>query len=366
MRAAVLHAVGQPLEILDLELDPPKRGEVEIRMLASGVCHSDVHRAAGDWGPVSLTVLGHEGTGIVEAVGEGVEGLEPGRRVVLSWFPSCRRCPACTAARPWECSGSSANDHLQQDGTTRLHTAGGRDVLAYLSIGTFAEREVVPAAAAVPVPDALPHELAALVGCCVATGVGAVRNTARVPAGASAAVIGLGGVGLSAVMGAALVGASPIVAVDRDPGKLQRATRAGATETILATHDDEETLRSMLETTGGGPAFAFETAGLASTAELCLRSLPVGGTAVLVGLPPIGVRASIELFGFVDGSRRILGSNYGWSVPERDFPLLAADYLAGRLPLDLLVEERISLDEVERAMESLRRGEGARRIVVFE
>lgn len=335
-------------------------------MLASGVCHSDVHRADGDWGPVRPTVLGHEGSGVVEAVGEGVEDLEPGQRVVLSWFPSCGRCSACKAGRPWECSGSSANDHLQQDGTTRLHTAAGRDVLAYLSIGTFAEREVVPAAAAVPVPGAVPPELAALIGCCVATGVGAVHNTAQVPAGASVVVIGLGGVGLSAVMGATLVGASPIVAVDRDPEKLQLASRAGATETVLAASDEEETLRNILEATGGGPAFAFETAGLASTAELCLRSLPIGGTAVLVGLPPIGDRAFFELFGFVDGSRRVLGSNYGWSVPERDFPLLAGHYLAGRLPIELLVEERILLGDVERAMDSLRRGEGARRVILFE
>lgn len=366
MRAAVLHAVGRPLEVMDLELDAPRRGEVEVRMLASGVCHSDVHRADGDWGTVRPTVLGHEGAGVIEAVGEGVDGLEPGQRVALSWFPSCRRCSACKAGRPWECSGSIANDHLQQDGTTRLHTADGRNVLAYLSIGTFAEREVVPAAAAVPVPAAVPSELAALIGCCVATGVGAVRNTADVPAGASVCVIGLGGVGLSSVMGSALVGASPIVAVDRDPAKLELASRAGATETVLATSDEEETVRNILDATDGGPAFAFETAGLASTAEICLRSLPIGGAAVLVGLPPIGDRASLELFRFVDGSRRILGSNYGWSIPERDFPLLAADYLAGRLPIDLLVEERIGLDEVERAMDSLRRGEGARRVIRFE
>jgi S-(hydroxymethyl)glutathione dehydrogenase/alcohol dehydrogenase len=366
MRAAVLQAVGRPLEVLELELDLPRQGEVEVRMLASGVCHSDVHRADGDWGSVRPTVLGHEGAGVVEALGGGVDGLERGQLVVLSWFPSCRRCSACTARRPWECSGTSANDHLQQDGTTRIHTSDGEDVLAYLSIGTFAEREVVAAVAAVPVPRDVPPEVAALIGCCVATGVGAVRNTARVPAGVPVAIVGLGGVGLSAVMGGALVGASPIVAVDRDPAKLQLASRAGASEGVLATSDHEETLRNIIQATGGGPAFAFETAGFASTADLCLRSLPTGGTAVLVGLPPFGDRASVELFDFVDGSRRILGSNYGWSVPDRDFPLLAEHYLAGRLPIDLLVEERIALDDVERAMDALRRGEGARRVILFE
>jgi S-(hydroxymethyl)glutathione dehydrogenase/alcohol dehydrogenase len=365
MRAAVLPAPGRPLEILELSLDPPRGGEVEVRMLASGVCHSDVHRADGDWGPVPPTVLGHEGTGVVEAVGEDVEGLEPGRRVALSWFAACRRCAACGAGRPWECSGTTANDHVQLDGTTRLHAADGSDVLAYLSIGTFAEREVVPAAAAIPIPEEVPPEVAALIGCCVATGVGAVLNTARVHTGASVLVVGLGGVGLSAVMGAALAGASPIVAVDRNPEKLRLASLAGATECVLGTEDMDETLRTIHASTGGGPSFAFETAGLASTAELCLRSLAVGGTAVLVGLPPFGARASIELFPFVDGSRRVVGSNYGWSVPERDFPLLAEHYLAGRLPLDLLVEERITLDDVQQAMDSLRRGEGMRRIVVF-
>ncbi|MGZ8624073.1 MAG: zinc-binding dehydrogenase [Actinomycetota bacterium] len=150
-----------------------------------------------------------------------------------------------------------------------------------------------------------------------------------------------------------------------EPREAAAASHAGATECVLATEDVDETLRAIRGSAGDGPSFAFETAGLASTAELCLRSLAVGGTAVLVGLPPFGARASIELFPFVDGSRRVVGSNYGWSVPERDFPLLAEHYLAGRLPLDLLVEERITLDEVQQAMDSLRRGEGIRRIVLF-
>ncbi len=184
------------------------------------------------------------------------------------------------------------------------------------------------------------------------------------PSGTPVAVIGLGGVGLSAVMGAALMGAGPIVAVDPDAAKLELAARMGATASVLA-RDDEATLAGIREATGGGPVFAFETAGLAETATLAIRCLPTGGAAVLVGLPPIGHRASFDVFRLVGGSRRIIGSNYGWSVPEVDFPRLAGHYLAGRLPVDLLVEERIGLDEVNRAMDALRRGEGARRVIVF-
>ncbi len=364
MRAALLEAAGQPLRVAELVLDPPKAGEVLVRMLASGVCHSDVHRADGDWGPVVPTVLGHEGAGVIEAVGDGVDGLDPGRLVVLNWFYPCRRCRACAEGREWLCSGSRSDDNLQMDATTRLHTPDGADVLAYLSIGTFGERAVVPAQAAVPVPE-VPPEVAALIGCCVATGVGAVANTANVPAGAPVVVIGLGGVGLSAVMGAVARGASPVVAVDRVPKKLELADRMGATATVLAV-EDEATLGTIRDLTAGGAEFAFETAGRTETAELAIACVRPGGTTVLVGLPPIGAPASLDVYEVVDKSKRVVGSLYGWSVPSRDFPLLAQRYLDGVLPIDLLIEERIGLHDVNRAMDALRRSEGARRVIMFE
>lgn len=218
--------------------------------------------------------------------------------------------------------------------------------------------------AAIPMPSGTPDEVAALVGCCVATGVGAVLKTAEVPAGASVAVWGLGGVGLSIVMGARLAGATPIVAIDQVGAKLERALAVGATDAVLAADDPAETLAAISAITGGGPEFAFEAIGLPATIEAAIGSLPPGGTAVLVGLTPFGMRASFDVFPLVDGSRRILGSNYGFAVAAVDFPRYASLFLDGRLPIDRLVDERIGLEDIEVAFAAMRRGEGVRRIVV--
>jgi S-(hydroxymethyl)glutathione dehydrogenase/alcohol dehydrogenase len=276
--------------------------------------------------------------------------------VALSWYFPCLRCRQCQAGRQWLCTDSGSLRHRQADGSTRLHRADGTDVLANLAIGTFAEATVVPAEAAIAMPDGTPDEVAALIGCCVSTGVGAVLKTAAVPAGASVAVWGLGGVGLSTVMGAALAGAAPIVAVDRVAAKLERALAAGATDAVLAADDPGATLAAVRAATGGGPEFAFEAVGLPATIEAAIASLPPGGTAVLVGLTPFGIRASFDVFPFVDGSRRILGSNYGFAVASADFPRYASLYLAGRLPIDRLVDERIPLDGIEDAFTAMRRG----------
>ncbi len=238
-------------------------------------------------------------------------------------------------------------------------------MLPFLGLGTFAEAAVVPAVAAVPIDGDVDPAAAALIGCCVSTGVGAVLKTAKVPAGASMVVYGLGGVGLSIVMGAVLAGATTIVAVDRSREKLDRAARVGATAGIVAAEDDDETAASVREATGGGADFAFEAIGLRSTIELALRSVRAGGTAVLVGMTPLGVRASFDTFDVVDRSLRILGSNYGFAVGALDFPRYAGLHAAGRLPIERLIERTIRLDEVEDAFEALRRGEGARRVVRY-
>jgi Zn-dependent alcohol dehydrogenase len=208
--------------------------------------------------------------------------------------------------------------------------------------------------------------VAALIGCCVSTGVGAVLKTAEVPAGASVAVIGLGGVGLSCVMGAALAGASRIVAVDRVASKLDVACSVGATDGILATDDRAATIEALRDLTDGGPDFVFEAIGRVPTAELAIEALPLGGTAVLVGMTPFAARASFAVYPLVDGSRRILGSNYGFADPAVDFPRYAALHLAGRLPVERLIDRRIALDEVEGAFDRLRSGEGLRQVLVFD
>jgi S-(hydroxymethyl)glutathione dehydrogenase / alcohol dehydrogenase len=365
MRAAVIERPGTPLVIEDLVLEEPREDEVRVRMLASGVCHSDLHVRDGEWERPGPIVLGHEGAALVEALGPGVTGLRPGQLVALTWYAPCLHCAACQAGRQWLCSESPSVTHRMADGTTRLHRPKGDDVLAYLSIGTFAEAQVVPATAAVPMPDGTPAEVAALIGCCVSTGVGAVVKTARVEAGASVVVFGLGGVGLSVVMGAALAGASRIVAVDRVAAKLDVARELGATDGIVAG-SSAETLAGIRDATDGGPDYAFEAIGLPATIEQALQVLPPGGTAVIVGLTPFGARASFEVFPFVDGSRRILGSNYGYAVAAIDFPRYAELHLAGRLPIDRLVDRRITLDGIEDAFVRMRRGEGLRSVVTFE
>jgi S-(hydroxymethyl)glutathione dehydrogenase/alcohol dehydrogenase len=363
MRAAVLDQPGEPLVVEALELAGPEADELLVRLEASGVCHSDLHVRDGEWPRETPIVLGHEGAGIVEAVGPGVDPARIGERVALTWYYPCLRCRECQAGRQWLCRDSGSLRHRQPDGTTRLRRADGREVLANLAIGTFAERTVVPATAAVPMPAGTPAEVAALIGCCVATGVGAVLKTAQLPAGATVAVWGLGGVGLSAVMGAVLAGAARIVAIDRVADKLERAHDLGATDPVLAdgSSDPVEAVRRI---TAGGPDVAIEAIGLPSTIEQAIAVLPPGGTAVLVGLTPFGKRASFDVFPFVDGSRRILGSNYGAAVAAVDFPAYAALHLAGRLPIDRLIDERIGLDDIETAFAAMRRGEGVRRIVV--
>ncbi|HEY6056744.1 MAG TPA: alcohol dehydrogenase catalytic domain-containing protein, partial [Candidatus Limnocylindrales bacterium] len=361
MRAVVMDAPGRPTSVEELEVDDPQSGELLVRLTASGVCHSDLHVRDGDWLRPTPIVMGHEGAGIVEAVGPGVERSLVGRRVALSWYAPCLRCRDCQAGRQWLCSGSASIRHRAADGTTRLRRPGGEEVLSYLGIGTLAERTVVPAEAAIALPDEVAPEVAALIGCCVTTGVGAVLKTADVPAGASVAVFGLGGVGLSVVMGAVVAGASTIVGVDRVAAKLDRALDLGATHGVLAGDDPGETVRAVRGASGGaGPDFAFEAAGLATTIGQAIEVLPPGGTAVLVGLTRFGERASFEVFPVVDGSRRIVGSNYGYAVAAVDFPRYAELHLAGRLPVESLIDERIELDGVEAAFDRLRRGEGLR------
>jgi len=335
-------------------------------MTASGVCHSDLHVRDGEWDRPGPIVLGHEGAGIVDALGPGVSELRVGQPVALSWLVPCGTCRACLGGRPWACADSPSFRHRMLDGTTRWRRpSDATEVLTYCAIGTLAEESVVPAAAAIPIPDGIDAAAAALIGCCVATGVGAVVKTAVVPAGASVAVIGLGGVGLSCVMGAALADAATVVAIDRVPAKLEVAAAVGATATVRATDDPAATLEALRDLTGGGPDYVFEAIGRRDTIELAIAALPLGGTAVLVGMTPYGVRASFDVYPFVDGSRRILGSNYGFADPAVDFPRYAELHLAGRLPIDRLVDRRIGLDELEDAFEGLRSGAYTRQVVVF-
>ncbi|MDQ3691098.1 MAG: alcohol dehydrogenase catalytic domain-containing protein [Chloroflexota bacterium] len=351
----IFEGPGRRALVTELILDPPRRNEVRVRMAAAGVCHSDLHVVDGEWERPSGVVLGHEGAAHVEAIGEGVYGLERGDLVVLAWTAPCRSCPACRREEPWLCSQPHGSGHRLRDEDVRLRRTDGTPIGAYSGIGTFGEDQVVARSAAIKVDPRTPPEIAALIGCAVTTGIGAVRNTAGVQAGESVVVIGLGGVGLSAVMGAAAAGASPITAIDTSPEKLELARQAGAHRTLLADEADQ----------ARGADHVLECIGLVETVELAIELARPGGTVTLVGMTPQGQRASFDVYRLVEEGKQIRGSNYGSAVPARDFPMIATEYLDGRLPLDLLITERIGLDQVDDAFAAMRRGDGARRVIVY-
>jgi S-(hydroxymethyl)glutathione dehydrogenase / alcohol dehydrogenase len=372
VRGAVFSAPGLPLVLEELQLDGPGPGEVSVRMVASGVCHSDLHVVDGDWARPSPLVLGHEGAAIVENVGDRVTDqhpdLQPGALVVLGWTAPCRSCAACARGEPWLCSRPAGEGHRLQAPDVRLRRADGSPVGAYCGIGTFGTHQVVPAGAAIPVDPRTPPEVAALIGCAVATGFGAVVNTARVQRGESVAILGLGGVGLAAVMGAVVAGAGPIVVLDTQSTKLDLARALGATAGVSVQPADSA--RTFADARALAPPdgfdHVFECAGVASSAEFALRLIRPGGTATLVGMPPQGVRAVVDVYRFVEDGKRLQGSNYGSSVPSEAFPRLATLHLAGRLPVDRLISATIALDHVNDALDAMRRGEGARRVILYD
>ncbi len=363
VRAAILRAAHAPLSIETLELAGPGPGEVLVRYGASGVCHSDLHCIDGEWTVPLPLVLGHEGAGTVEAIGAGVTGLAPGDTAVLSWRYACGHCRACLRGRSWVCSETRINDSTLDDGTLRFRDAEGTGVYQYLSVGTFAERAVVPASAVVPIAPSVPFEIACLIGCSVTTGVGAVVNTAQVEPGASVVVIGCGGVGLSVVMGAALAGAHPIIAVDVEDAKLEQARDLGATHAVRGDGDLGAAVRAIVP---GGADYAFEAIGLRPTIELMPELLCLGGVAVMVGMTAEDVRVSFSGFGLVEYGYSVLGSNYGSSVAPIDFPRIAALYEAGKLPIDRLITRRIALDEVDSAFDDMRARRGGRAVIVYD
>lgn len=366
IRAAVLHEPGD-VRVEDVLLDPPGAGEVLVRVAAAGVCHSDVHLADGSLGEGRWPmVLGHEGAGVVEEIGDGVTHVAPGDQVVLCWVPSCRACEACLAGRPTLCTLAAAHSltGTMPDGTTRLRLPDGTPLQHGLQTACFAERVVVPAAGAIPLPGGLPLWQAALLGCGVMTGFGAVRNVARVAAGESVVVIGLGGVGLQVLAAAKLAGASPIVAVDRDAAKLARALERGA-DAAVDTSADERVVRTLRTLTGGGADHAFEVVGLPETMLLAWKSLRPGGTAVVIGIAAKGAELTLPALE-LSTDKGIRGSFYGSGDPAADLPELAGLAASGQIDLAGVVTQLDTLDGVTEALDRLRRGEGVRTVLVLD
>lgn len=338
----------------------PTRGQVAIEIKASGVCHSDLHIINGDWPSDAPLVLGHEAAGIVTALGEDVTDIQVGDHVVLSWFAPCGRCRNCAAGRAWLCTGTTAIENTLPGGETAFTDAEGNPVWPYLGLGTFARNIIVPQTAVVVVPKELPFSIGALLGCSVTTGIGAVTNTADVKAGQSAVVIGCGGVGLSIIMGLALVGAGEIIAVDVSDEKLAAAKSFGATTLIRA---DQEDVTDVIAHRFGGVDYAFEAIGRVQSIESLPDMLVPGGAAVLVGMTPIGARATIDPYLMADQGLRLLGCNYGSSVARIDIPRYAALYTSGRLPLNQLIGAERPLTEAHLALDDLRNGIGLRTVL---
>lgn len=359
-RAAVFSG-SERLDIREVDLREPGRGEVRVRIGASGVCGSDRHVLDGDWQMPTPTIMGHEGAGVIEAVGEGVTSLEVGDHVVMTWFYPCGTCASCRQGRTWVCTGSRSEEGLLPDGSTPTELDGER-AYPYLAVGSMSERVVVAEQAAVRIPPDVPFEVAALIGCSIATGVGAVVNDARVQPGRSAVVIGAGGVGLSIIMGLALAGASPIIAVDVTNEALALASEFGATHVIRSGADLPGRVREIVP---DGADYAFEAIGRPQTIAQMPATLQRGGTAVIVGLPPQDQPVPIDALALAEEGKSLLGSNYGSTVPARDFPLLARLYLDGKLPVDRLITNRFPLDEVNDAFDLMRSGAKGRSVLML-
>lgn len=361
---AVLFAGGDSTPVItEVEYRAPRTGEVLVRMTAAGVCHSDLHVLNGDWPFDHRVALGHEGAGIVEAVGEGSD-LAPGDQVVLSWYAPCGRCDACVAGQSWLCSASGAVTNGLPDGSTPITVADGEEARPYLGVGTFSEYTVVPRSAVVKIPAAVPPAVAALIGCSITTGIGAVLNTADVRAGQTAVVVGAGGVGQAIILGLKLAGASKIIAVDLSEERLAIAQELGATDVFLGS--DSDVVQQVREAAGGaGVDFAFDAIGVPRVTSGMPDYLKPGGAVVLVGMPARDAEATITPWRLIVFGQRLLGCNYGSSRPQVDFVRIANLYLAGQLPLDLMVGERISQDRAVEAIHALSNPAGKRKIVEF-
>ncbi|MGW7214916.1 Zn-dependent alcohol dehydrogenase [Streptomyces collinus] len=358
VRAAVLPAIGSPLEITGIELPDPGPGQVRVRLAAAGVCHSDLSLSDGTMRVPVPAVLGHEGAGTVVSVGEGVDHVSPGDGVVLNWAPSCGACHACSLGEVWLCANA-----LTGAAAVYARTTEGTDLHPGLNVAAFAEETVVSASCVLPIPDGVPLTDAALLGCAVLTGYGAVHHSARVRQGETVAVFGVGGVGLAALQAARIAGASKIVAVDVSAEKEELARAAGATDYVVASDTTAREIRGL--TGKQGVDVAVECAGRAVTIRTAWDSTRRGGRTTVVGIGGKDQQVTFNALEIFHWGRTLSGCVYGNSDPARDLPVLAGHIRAGRLDLSALVTEHISLDGIPAAFENMLAGKGGRALVVF-
>jgi Zn-dependent alcohol dehydrogenase len=372
IRAAVLREMGaptpyarsRPLEIADVELDGPGQGELLLRMGAAGLCHSDLSVIDGSRPRPMPMLLGHEAAGTVLATGPGVERFQAGDHVVVAFVPACGRCRPCRQGRAALCEpGAAANTAgTLLSGARHLHDAAGDPLHHHLGVSAFADHAVVAAESAIGIPAELPFELGALFGCAVLTGVGAVVNAGRITPDDQVAVFGLGGVGMSAVLGARLAGAKTIIGVDAVASKLELAERIAGVTALAASDDVVDRIRAQ---TAGGADCVIETVGSAEVLAQAYAATRRGGSTITVGLPHPDRMLTIPAVSLVAEERTLKGSYLGSSVPRRDIPRFIDHYRAGRLPVEQLLTHRLALEDINEGFDRLARGEAVRQVVVF-
>ncbi len=363
MRAALLRDDSGELLVEDVTIDKPQRNEVLLKTVASGLCHSDLHFIDGSWPAAYPMLLGHEAAGVIQAVGDDVQGMEVGDHVISCLSIYCGYCDRCLTGHSYICENRQATADRAAGAPARVADSDGNAIIQFTGLGSFGEEMLVHQNALVKISPDMPLDRAALIGCGVTTGVGAVFRTAEVKPGSTVAVVGCGGVGISAVQGAHLAGARKIIAVDLEPRKLEWASQLGATHTVNPA--DGDAVAQVRELTGGGVDYSFECIGLKATAEQAYGMIRVGGSATIVGMIPLGVNLEISGADLFLGAKRIQGSQMGSNNFKVDMPQLCEMYLSGRLKLDEMVSRTISLDEINEGFEAMKNGDVVRSVIEF-
>jgi S-(hydroxymethyl)glutathione dehydrogenase/alcohol dehydrogenase len=360
MKAAILRQINTPMTIEEVDLLEPRAGEVKVKLTATGICHSCLHVIDGSLAGVALPmVLGDEGAGVVTGIGSGVTNVAVGDHVVISWSPACGYCRYCVSGRPVQCINQPPFGYLG-DGSTRMKV-GNEDIL-HFGPATYSTENVIPASCAIPINKNMPLDIAALIGCSVMTGVGAVIQTANVPVGATLAIYGCGGIGLNAIQGGVLAGASKIIAVDVSDQKLKTAEMLGATHLVRA---DKNPIEEILKITGGGVDYAVVCVGNLKALEQAWESMAPGGTCVSLALYPSGQTMGLDPNKFAAKELKLIGSRYCSARPSIDFATMVDLYMSGKLKLTELVSKRYDFDEINEAHRALAAGEVTRTMVIF-
>ena len=361
MKAAVMRANNAPLEIEEVEIDDPGPGEVLVKTAASGICHSDLHVIEGGLPMPPPCILGHEPAGVVEAVGDGVIDFAPGDHVIGCITQWCGVCKFCTEGRPYLCLSQYAG---RPEGTGPRISKGDAEIMQFANLSSFAEKMLSPERSLVKIRDDMPLDRACLIGCGVTTGLGAALNTVDIPAGASVAIVGCGGVGLSALQGARITGAGKIIAVDAQPWKFDLARDLGATDCVDASKGDA--VAQVQALTGGGADFVFECIGLVPTVQDSVAMTGRGGTTVMVGVVPVGKTVEIQAADLTLQEKKITGSYMGSNRFRFDMPKYIDFYLDGRLRLDEMISSRVAIEDVNKSLDEMREGKLARSVIVFD